>query len=201
VYVFSAPFSKEYSDFTEHALFVPVMYRMAMLSYRNDQLPAYRLNQQAVSLQLPVDGETERGDTEASFRFVKDSVTLIPAQRVVGQEVRLELPEEMNTPGFYQVQRRGKTLTTLAFNQNKQESELAAYSAEELRAMIGPNRPNIRVVEPGNESGAVARLEAEETGRPLWRYFLGLALAGLLAEALLVRFGSKRKEARKLVAA
>ena len=199
VYVFSAPFAKEYSDFTAHALFVPVMYRMAMLSYRNEQLPAYSLTQRTVTLQLPTVAEASARSNgqadEASFRFVKDSLTFIPAQRILGQEVRLELPEGMNSPGFYQVRRQGKTFTTLAFNLNKRESELAAYSAEELRKMVG-DRPNIRVLQEGNSSGDLAKFQAEQTGHPLWRYFLALALGCLLAEALLVRFGSRRTVAR-----
>ncbi len=202
VYVFSAPFAKEYSDFVSHALFVPVMYRMAMLSYRNEQLPAYRLAQGAVLLQLPTGADaainpTDRAD-EAGFRFVKDSLTLIPVQRVVGQQVHLDVPAGMDTPGFYQVQRRGKVLTTVAFNQDKRESELAAYSADDLRRMIGPDRPNIRVVDGGDDGASLAKFRAEQTARPLWRYFLALALLALLAEVLLVRFGARRAVVNKV---
>ena len=200
VYVFSAPFAKAYSDFTAQALFVPVMYRMAMLSYKNEQLPAYRLTQEAVSLRLPVAAGSEGGPADAAnLKLVKDSLTLTPGQRVVGQEVRLELPEGMNEAGFYQMRRQGKVLTTLAFNQDKHESELAAYSADELRQLVGPNRPNVRVVEAGNAGEGLAKLRDEQTGTPLWRYFLGLALLALLTEALLVRFG-KRATAAKQVA-
>ena len=52
-YVFAAPFASAYSDFTNHALFVPVLYRLAMLSYRDEQQLAYPLTQSAVSLTLP----------------------------------------------------------------------------------------------------------------------------------------------------
>ena len=204
VYVFSAPFSKQYSDFASHALFVPVMYRMAMLSYRNEQLPAYRLSQKAVALQLGASLAEPKGRgpaDEAGYRFVKDSLTLIPAQRIVGQQVRLELPVGMNAAGFYQVQRGGKVLTTLAFNQRKQESELAVYSAAELRQLVGPNNPNVRVLEGVVDGENLAQFRAEQTGQPLWRYFVALALACLLAEALLVRFGARRKPAAKIIAA
>jgi len=197
VYVFSAPFATTYSDFTEHALFVPVMYRMAMLSYRNEQLPAYRLDQGAVALKLPTvssDGASARSD-EAAFRLVKDSLTLIPAQRVLGGEVRLELPATMNAPGFYQVRQGQKVLTTLAFNANKRESELAAYTADDLRQMLGKNHPNVRVVESGADGAGLIADSAAQTGTPLWRYFLAAALAFLLAEALLVRFGRRRAAA------
>jgi hypothetical protein len=140
--------------------------------------------------------QEKAGDAnEAAFRLVRDSVTLIPAQRVIGNDLRLELPIGLNTPGFYQVQRRGKTLTTLAFNQDKRESELAAYSASDLRQLIGPNRPNIKVVEAGSGGAGLASFQAEQTAQPLWRYFLALALVCLLAEALLIRFGNSRARA------
>ncbi|GAC1599014.1 MAG: hypothetical protein NVS3B25_25490 [Hymenobacter sp.] len=201
VYVFSAPFEKQYSDFVSHALFVPVMYRMAMLSYHTEQLPAYRLSQGTVTLHLPRGSETPAPagsrDDDSGYRLVKDSLTLIPAQRAVGQEVHLDVPADMETPGFYQVRRRGKVLTTLAFNQDKRESELAAYSAEELRELVGPNRPNIRVLETGVDGAGLTKFRAEQTGQPLWRYFLVLVLLALLAEALLVRFGSRGKRAAK----
>ncbi|MBJ6111433.1 BatA domain-containing protein [Hymenobacter sp. BT523] len=194
-YVFSAPLARPYSDFAEHALFVPVMYRLAMLSYRNEQLPAYRLTQTGLNLQLPEQSTVAKGAgsavDEAGIRLVKDSLVLLPAQRRQGNEVRLELPVGMETPGFYQVRRGEQVLTTLAFNAGKAESELAAYSADELRQLIGPNHPNIRVVESGANGAGLRTLQAEQTGTPLWRYWVLLALLALLVEVLLVRFGRR----------
>jgi len=191
VYVFSAPFEERYSDFTSHALFVPVFYRMAMLSYRNEQQPAYRLTQPALTLKVPgLESQTEPGDA-ANIRLVKDSLVLIPGQRVVGQDVHLELPAGMSSPGFYEVKYKQKRLAVLAFNQDKRESELAAYTADELRQQIRPEQKNVRVLEESMQGSRLARFRAKQTGQPLWRYFLVLALLGLLAEAALIRFGRK----------
>ncbi len=200
VYVFSAPLAREYSDFTAHALFVPVMYRMAMLSYRNEQQPAYRLTQGTVRLKLPlaVNSTAGRPAGEAGIRLVQDSLTLIPVQRTLGAEVRLELPADLSTPGFYRVQRGGNVLTTVAFNPDKRESELSAYSAGELRQMAGSNQANIRVLEGGSAGLNLTKFRAAQTGQPLWRYFLLLALAGLLIEGLLLRFGDRTARVRKV---
>jgi len=92
-------------------------------------------------------------------------------------------------------------LTTLAFNQDKGESELAAYSADELRQLIGPNHPNIKVVEGGVDGAGLAKFRAAQTGQPLWRYCLLLVLLALLAEALLVRFGGRTAGAVRAVVA
>lgn len=187
-YIFSAPFETRYSDFASHALFVPVLYRLAMLSYRNDQLPAYRLTQPALTLTVPEGG---RQADEARYQLIKDSLTLIPGQRTQGQELRLEIPTDLAEPGFYQLRRQGQLITTLAFNQDKRESELAAYSVADLRRLL-VGHPNVHVLEGDDDmSGAVAHYQAQQMGQPLWRYCLVAALACLLAEALLLRWGRR----------
>ncbi|NML68003.1 hypothetical protein HHL22_22625 [Hymenobacter sp. RP-2-7] len=194
VYVFSAPFDKKYSDFTGHALFVPVLYRLAMLSYRNDQPLAYRVGQQRIELRVPAAKLASAG--EADYRLVRDSVTLVPGQRLLGQKLQLEIPSELTKPGFYQLQRQGKPVATLAFNGNKKESELAAYSVAELRQLVGPNRPNVHVLDVDEQPAALRNYRAEQTGQPLWRYCLLLALACLLAESAVLRWGRRAQALR-----
>jgi len=192
-YIFAAPFGKEYTDFTAHALFVPVLYRLAMLSYHSDQPLAYRLTVPALTLAVPP--QAGRSADEAGYRLVHDSLTYIPAQRLLGNQLHLDVPTDLATPGFYNVTKQGKVLTTLAFNLAKRESELAAYSATELRQLLGAGHPNVRVLEGGAQPEALARDHAAQASQPLWRYFLLLALACLLAEALLLRFGRGRASA------
>ena len=193
VFVFAAPFAAKYSDFASHALFVPVLYRLAMQSYRREQQPAYRLTQAAVALELPGAGEASADNADQTpLRLVLGTTELIPGQRVLGGQVRLEVPPGMSSPGFYQLKNGGKVLATLAFNADKRESELAAYSAAELRALVGPT---VRVLDGGPAGAGLTQLRASETGQPLWRYCLGLALLCLLAEAVLLRFGKRRQMA------
>jgi hypothetical protein len=197
-YVFTAPFANEYTDFTSHSLFVPVLYRLAMLSYHTSQPLAYRLNNPALEVAVP--SSAGRTTDEASYRLVHDSLSYIPSQRVQAGQLHMDMPASIVLPGFYQLVKQGRVLTTLAINMDKRESELAAYSAAELRQLIGPNQPNVRVLEGGAQPETLARYRAEQTGQPLWRYCLLLALVCLLAEALLLRFGRQRNPAA-LVAA
>lgn len=204
VYVFASPLDKAYSDFASHALFVPVLYRLAMLSYRTDQHLAYSLTEPTVTLTVPrSSGEKPAASAETGLRLVRDSAVFVPAQRVQGAETYLAVPSGLREPGFYEVRQQGKPVTTLAFNADRHESELAAYSAAELRALVGPNRPNVHVLADGAQPAAIARYRAEQTGQPLWRYCLALALGCLLAEGLLLRFGRSKvaAAARPLAAA
>jgi hypothetical protein len=189
LYVFASPLAKAYSDFTSHALFVPVLYRLAMLSYHSDQRLAYRLTTSTVAVTLPVAQAAQTAKEDAGFRLVQDSAVFVPTQRVQGQELRLDVPAEMTKPGFYELRQQNKVVATLAFNADRREPELAAYSAAELRELIGPNRPNIYVLENGAKPEVLTHYRAEQTGQPLWRYCLVLALICLLVEALLLRFG------------
>ena len=189
VFVFAAPFDRAYSDFAAHALFVPVLYRLAMLSYDSNQQPAYRLTIPSVTLTLSGGiGRAADVKGETTIRLVRDSAVFVPTQRIQGAEIQLGIPTEMSSPGFYEVQQQGKSVTTLAFNADRHESELATYSVAKLREMIGPNHPNVRVLD-GGQPEAVARYRAEQTGQPLWRYCLLLALACLFMEGILLRFG------------
>jgi hypothetical protein len=198
-YVFTAPFSKGYGDFTAQGLFVPVLYRLAMLSYQASQRPAYRLTTPMVAIDLAAES-IGQGPDEAAFRLVRDSLTLIPAQRLRGTNLQLELPAAMTQPGFYELQRRGQLVTTLAFNADPQESDLAPYSVTELRQLLSPSHPNVQVLDATVGPEALLRYRAEQTGQALWRYCLVAVLVCLLAEALLLRFGRPKVVARPLVA-
>lgn len=194
VFVFAAPFSAEYSDFTSQALFVPVLYRLAMQSHRQVTQPAYRLNQSSLAMAI---GREDNG--EQIVKLTKDSLTFIPAQRVVDGELQLEIPVAMHIPGFYSLTRKNKKITSLAFNVDKRESELERYSAAELRQLIGPDRPNIQVYDVTNGESVGARYRTEHVGTPLWRYCLWAALFFLLAEIVFVRFSGKRVTASRIV--
>ncbi|MBO0360051.1 BatA domain-containing protein [Hymenobacter sp. BT186] len=190
VYLFAAPFSTEYTDFTQHALFVPVMYRLAMQSYRREQQPAYRLNQGTIAANV---AEAIQSGGEQVFKLSKDSTTFIPSQRLQAGILRFDVPVAMREPGFYTLSLNGKTVATLAFNFDKRESELATYSAEELRQLVGPNQPNVQVYDGANGESVAAKYKAERVGKPLWYYCLWAALASLLAEVLVLRFMRQQK--------
>lgn len=200
VYVFAAPFDKAYGDFTTQGLFVPVLYRLAMQSYQGGQQLAYRLSNPTLTVEVATDARAAGAD-ETAFRLVHDSMTFIPAQRQRGTALQLELPATLGRPGFYELRHMGKLVTTLAFNASTKESELAAYSAAELRQLIGTGHPNVQVLEPTTGSEALLRYRAEQTGQALWRYCLLVVLACLLTEALLLRFGRPKVVARPAVAA
>lgn len=187
VYLLANPLSTAYGNLAEHALFVPVMYKMAALSVR-PQRTAYSFDENLIT--IPVANPSEK----AVYKLKHDKLEIIPIQRVVGNQLLLEMPKsnELATgqeveSGYYDLQLDGKTERLLAFNHGNQESSMEFYSADELRRAFA-NQPNVEVFDSIQDGDFVQVLEQENLGKSLWKYFLLAALGFLLLEVGLVRF-------------
>ncbi|MVM28826.1 hypothetical protein GO755_02185 [Spirosoma sp. HMF4905] len=188
VYIFASPLSSAYGNLAEHALFVPVMYKMAALSVRA-QRTAYSFDDNLLT--IPVSNPSER----SVYKLKRDKLEIIPVQRVVGNQLLLEMPksnelaagQEIEAGYYALLNSEGKTERLLAFNHGNQESAMDFYSADELRRAFA-NQPNVEVFDSIQDGDFVQVLEQENLGKSLWKYFLLAALAFLLVEAGLVRF-------------
>lgn len=187
IYLLANPLSNTYGNLAEHALFVPVMYKMAALSVRA-QRTAYSFDDPLIT--IPVANPSER----AVYKLKHGKLDIIPVQRIVGNQLLLEMPKSNELSagqeveaGYYELQLDGKTERLLAFNHGNEESAMDFYSADELRRAFA-NQPNVEVFDSIQDGDFVQVLEQENLGRSLWKYFLLAALACLLVEIGLVRF-------------
>jgi len=188
VYVLGTPLANDYGNLAEHALFVPIMYKMAALSVRS-QRTAYSFDENLLA--VPISNPAER----AVYKLKRDKLEIIPIQRVVGNQLLLEMPKsnELATgqeveAGYYDLQNSaGKTERLLAFNHGNAESAMDFYSADELRRVFA-SQPNVEVFDSIQDGDFVQVLEQENLGKSLWKYFLLAALGFLLIEVGLVRF-------------
>ncbi|QNF34603.1 BatA domain-containing protein [Adhaeribacter swui] len=182
VYLFASPLTEEFSDFQSNGLFVPVMYKMAMLSSRQQQPLAYALNNRIFT--VPFNQELP-ADQVVQLR--KDSVSFIPEQQVRKNQLVLGIPTEANEAGFYDLMLKDKVLATLAFNFDKRESDLKQFSVQELRNAVAGQK-NVHVLDTSNELNLQRELTNENLGVPLWKYCLLLCLVFMFTEILLIRY-------------
>jgi hypothetical protein len=181
LYVFASPLNDDYTNLHRNAtIFLPVMYRMAMLSVNNSEKLAFTFQEPALSVEV--------GDVAADrvFKLVKGDMEIIPEQRVADRRLVMSLPKIDMEPGFYDLKQDGQTLTTLAFNYDKGESAFDFYTEEELAALFA-NKPNIKVYQEATRGEFARDLQSQQVGTPLWKYALMAALFFLLAEVLLIR--------------
>lgn len=179
IFIAASPLSIASTDFATHALFVPVMYRVAATGNRQDNKPYHYLSSGLVS----VAADSLVG--EEPVRMLGEQ-EIVPAQRKTGNKVLLELPRYAVTPGFYYVTHQRDTLELVAFNLEKNESELAAFTEAEIQTAFGGSR--VSVFDADSPEAFSIEIKARYLGTPLWKYALVLALVFLLVEVLLIRF-------------
>ena len=189
VYLWGSPLATAYGTMGQHALFVPVMYKIAALSARAERT-AYTFDEGVLSIQVP-----EGTATNTIFTLQKDDVKVIPTQRLVGGRLILELPgsdqlsaDQSVEAGYYTLTHdNGNAIALLALNHPSTESKLDSYSPDQLRELLA-GRPNVKIFDTLNDGDFVREFEQQYVGSTLWKSFLYAALFFLLIEILLIRF-------------
>ncbi len=180
LYLLSTPLNQAYTDFHNHALFVPVMYRIAGSSRKNDAPLYYTLKENFITLRL------DSLRQEEPLRL-KGAQEIVPSQRSVNEQVFLEIPKFSITEGFYQVLAGTDSVGLIAFNLDKAESLLDQFTGTEIKDQMG-NGDNITIFEATSAEAFTNEIKERYLGKPLWKYALMLALFFLLVEVLLIRF-------------
>ncbi len=186
LYLFSAPIDSDAHAMSQHALFVPTMYKIAASSVQASKL-AYTFNENPII----VDIKQSDLPKETLFKLKNGSTEIIPIQRIVRNQLFMELPSQHQVgnlqTGYYDITKDDKVIHTIALNIAASESDLASYTSEEL-SEIFKNHKNIKVL-GGIESGEFENeFTSQNMGNTLWKYFLYSALFFLLIEIVLIRF-------------
>ncbi|MCU0418907.1 MAG: BatA domain-containing protein [Cyclobacteriaceae bacterium] len=178
-YVMASPLTAGFSDFSAHALFVPVMYRLAAWGKRQEQQPYYAMGDHTITI------TADSLEGEEPVRL-SGALEMIPPQRRSAGRVVLEIPKFSMGTGYYYVLYQRDTLDQLAFNLLPQESRLATYTAAEVKEQMGGGK-NIAPFDALTAEAFADDLKSKYQGRPLWKYMIIAALLFLLAEVALLR--------------
>ena len=180
LYLLSCALDASQTDFFNHALFVPVMYRIAASGKRDDMKPYYTLRESFIKLHV----DSLRG--EEPLRWVGDE-EVVPAQRKINDDVIFDIPKFSMTKGFYKVVMQRDTVNLLAFNLDKAESLMDQYRGEDLQKILG-SADNITIFQVGAADSFSKEIKERYLGKPLWKYALAMAIFFLLVEILFIRF-------------
>ena len=187
VYVLACPLQEQYGNFAQNALFVPTLYKVAAQSVRQART-GYSFSENNIVLTVP------DAPKNVIYKLKRGNLELIPVQRLNGNELVLELPKSNQLgskqeleAGYYELQKEGQTLQLLAINQDRRESQMDYYSADELRQVF-KNQPNVEIFDNLGDGDFVKEFEQQNFGTSLWKYFLGATLVFLLLEILFIRF-------------
>lgn len=177
LFVLATPLTVDYTTLSNHALFVPVMYRVAA-SLRKDQQQLYYLLSDKF---VRINADSLVG--EEPVRLVGNE-EIIPPQRKSSDHVLMEIPRFSVSAGYYHAVVKADTLGLLAFDLDKRESLMDTYDPQQVQQEV---EGRITVFDADNASDFAGEIKSRYVGTPLWKYALLLSLLFLLAEVLLIR--------------
>jgi hypothetical protein len=180
IYLFASPLDVAYTDFINHAIVVPVMYRMAAWGRNTGERIYHSLNESLIA----IPSDSLAGEEPVRLAGHPD---VVPSQRRAAGQVFIEMPRMSMWPGFYRVMHNQDTLALLALNLDKKESVLESLTDQELRSLFA-RVPSADFFDAASAATFSIAIKERYLGRPLWKYAILLALLFLLAEVLLIRF-------------
>lgn len=202
IYFFASPLRDQFTEIQRHAIFVPVMYRLASLSKSMNNELYYYIDNPTIALETAnfLDSTDQQTSNTVSSRFIyrltQGEEEVIPTQRVVSGQLLMEVPQDVIGPGFYELHRTeesqgtgqaGSNMMTLSFNINENESLVDQYQSDDLRSIF-EGFPNVTIYEAQDVEEFAGLIRSEQTNIALWKYCLLIALFFLLTEILLIRF-------------
>lgn len=184
VYLCAVPTDDSWSNFPQHALFVPILYQAALFSQPQGNLFYTIGSNENIDIgDVGVIGENVFHLSEPSQNF-----DVIPAHSVIDGRTILDLHRQVNQPGNYLVKLGTEQISGVAFNYNRQESDLSTYSVDEIEsAYKSAGLTNFSLLE-NDSKGLTSALTEIDYGIRLWKTCIWLVLGFLLAEILLIRF-------------
>ena len=171
IFVFTAPISRENSNFKSAPLIVPTFYNMGNLAISPAQLYTVVGHPQNISI------KANPGRDEI-LKLASEETTFIPRQQNYQNKVEIFLEEDPKTAGHYQVLLDSTRLRTLSFNLDREESRLG------YRDLEAP--PGVEIQR--NIPDVFQQIKSANEVNTLWKWFVIFALIFLFSEMLILKF-------------
>ena len=173
IYLSSIGLESEFGSFSQHALFVPILYNIASHS-RGTQ----SLFHQIGNTHIPSDLLLSK---ELVYELKGQGVSFIPQV----QNSQIGVYNQITTAGHYQLTQQEEKIANIAFNYSRKESNTSVLSTEELEAFAS-QYTNIEVIH-AKESTLTQTLNILNKGTALWKLCLIFALGFLALEILIIK--------------
>lgn len=183
----TVPLDPAFSNFPQQALFVPVLYNIALISHPAHNLYNIIGDNKVIRIGASVPG----GDKVYKIKSLEGNFEMIPQINRSGNAVNAFVGNQVPMAGNFELANDKKAIASLAFNYNRGESDLACNRIDEMESLLDKAHLDaFKVLKTGQKplNEVIAEINS---GTQLWRYFIIMALIMLLAEVLLIRFFKK----------
>ena len=183
LYLFASPIEPSFTNFQQHLLFVPVMFRMAFLSTIQSSL--YSIIGKTESLDIPSD--SINGKNMVNIKKWNSSFEFIPEMRSSGQQMQIFVHGQISEAGWYMVYRGNKQVSAIAFNYDRKESEVNCFSTKEIESNIKKYGLRNTIVLKPSGLPFMTQVEQLNRGFQLWKWFIVMAIVFIAFEILVIR--------------
>jgi len=202
--LFTATFALDPSsgNFAQHSLFVPIVYNLALFSLLSNELYTV-IGEKDFIEPLGLQNYLKNNREESNLFKIKSlklNKEFIP--RIVwnseNQRIKVYFHSMIHEANNFNMYYSDRLVYGFSMNYDRKESEPEIFSADEIIQQIRLNNlKNFSTLEPGAELLSNS-LEKIGKGKPLWRWFLLLALIFLAMEVYLINYFSKNSDRQPL---
>ena len=175
------PLDEKVTDFMFHPLFIPICYRIATMSQHNFALYQTNGSNQPVIVNL-----TNNSGSTIRLRNKKTNFETSPVQHPGNGKEAILFPESLPSSGIYHAISGTDTLSSIAFNTSRAESNLIYPPDSTIRNRFKKAGWNISVNNNSVKDINSKVLVNEIASKKIWYYFLIIALMGLMAESFVM---------------
>ncbi len=184
IFCFASQLGKDWTNFADNSLFVPIMYKIAMLGCQMSRL-SYTLG---IDKDIVINGLTAFSEGDIRIRNAQGNLEMIPMVEMRNNRAFIRLYDELPDAGFYTINKGDEVIETMAWNDNRKESIMKFLDREEVDKLLKDNELNVLAVMKSDEIHSADVMETMVRRSMLWKSFIILSLISLLIEILVLRF-------------
>ncbi len=178
VYLACVGLDKKFSNFVNHALFVPIFYNIALLSQRT--YPLFHIIGSKSTINI------NKVAKDNIYHIINNNFDVIPRVKNKNNSTTIFINVGIEKAGNYVLKNSNDVLLGLSYNYNRLESQLACYTKTALQEKIRENAINAKIFVTTNNN-IKSTLNEINLGTKYWKFCIILALLFLAIEILLIK--------------
>lgn len=187
IYLSTVPLNTGWSNLAKHAIFIPLMYKIAFNSQLANDLFYTVGKNNFITTTTKLTGQNVFKIKGDEFSQLGKGFEIIPESRIIDLQPTIFVHDQIREAGNYDLFAGNERLSGISFNYDRKESALSQYSPDELISMCEKaNLKKFSLIDIENKD-ITKVLSDMSHGKKLWIWCILLVLLFLAAEMTLLR--------------
>jgi hypothetical protein len=183
IYLLAVAMNSSFSNFQQHAIFVPTMFNIGLYSSSNP--PMYYVLGDVQPIEAP--DVTLPQNVFFKIQGDKDTLSILPERQIINDNVFLFVHTELTQAGNFKLMAGDSLVSGISFNYSRRESDLRCLSPADIETSCSKAGIKNFSVIPVTTAAFPSLLTEVNRGKYYWKYCVLLALLFLAAEEALLR--------------